>query len=127
MVNPKRKHNNKGNSYYRPNFWGMMRDVLIQSLNKGQFLIGLVGFIIMILVLKMSQDQVDKMMMELVQMFKSLYYFGWFLAIVCIFGWYLTSKKLRKIQSQEVTRMAKEKNALQELAINKSLSTSNKI
>lgn len=90
---------------YNPNFWGMMQNVLIESLRKGQFLIGMLGFIIIIIVLKMPGEEVSQLMMKVILLFKQLYLLGWFLAfITTITSVYLLSE-VRKLNNKEVEKI----------------------
>lgn len=119
-----RNQKNKKGNYHRPNFWGMMRDVLIHSLNKGQFLIGLIGFCIIIMILKMSQERTEEFIFELLSMVKSIYYVGWTLTFICILGWYSSSRRLRKIHTSEMRRISQEKKSIQENSLGIKLATS---
>ena len=50
------ENHNKIKHYNSPNFWGMMQNVLITSISKGQFLMGIMGIIMLIIVLKLTPE-----------------------------------------------------------------------
>ena len=117
--------NKKINNYNRPNFWGMMQNVLIASLNKGQFLIGLIGFIFIIMVVKLTPEDTKLLLDSIIIKFGDFYYIGWILGIFSTFGWYFGTKRLRKIHHKEMKRVADEKKDLQQKTTKKKLRSSN--
>lgn len=121
-----RKKNAKtGNFSSNTNFWGMLRDIFVASLNKGQFPIAIVGAVMIILLVKMPLEASTKLVFELLKLFKSLHLLGWGLFLLTTIGWYFNSKKLRRIHSLEMSRVSVEKKELQETLIGRSLQTSN--
>ncbi|MEO8516556.1 MAG: hypothetical protein ABI426_07425 [Flavobacterium sp.] len=117
--------NKKVSDYNKPNFWGMIQNVLIAALNKGQFLLGFVGLILMIMVLKLTQEDTKSLLDDIIGMFKDWHYFGWALGIFSTSGWYLGTKRLRHINTKEINRISAEKKQLQLKATNKKLRSSN--
>ncbi|MCD4745408.1 MAG: hypothetical protein K8R58_03830 [Bacteroidales bacterium] len=113
------------NNYCRPNLWGMIRDIGVASLNKGQFPLALFGTIIIILMLKLSSDDASKLIFKIVTLFKSMHLVGWILSFVFVIGWYMNTRKLRRLHTSEMRRIAQEKKKLQEILIGKKLKTSN--
>lgn len=113
------------NNSHKTNLWGMIRDVCVASMNKGQFPIAIFGAIIIILILKMSSEDSSKLVFELMGKFSSLYLLGWFLFIVVIMCWYFSNKNLRRIQALEMKRVTEEKKILQEQLTKRKLQTSN--
>lgn len=115
---------NRGKGYNNPNFWGMMQNVLIASLNKGQFIIGLIGFIFLIMVLKLTPEDTKELLIKIINLFGDIYYVGWIIAIFSTFGWYFGTKRIRKIHASEMERVSNEKKQLQQKLTNKRLNTS---
>lgn len=98
----------------RPNLWGAMRDILIASLRKGQFIPGLIGFCIIIGLVKMSPADVYKLFSGVMVLFQSLYYLGWILLFFVIL---FTSKRIERIKElhqKEVARIQQKFEAIQE-------------
>jgi hypothetical protein len=119
------KKQNTSNHNNRPNAWGMIRDIFIASLNKGQFPIAVFGIVLIILVAKLPSSDASKLLFELVQLFKEMHLLGWLLSFVFLILWYLNARKLRKFHTFEITRISQEKKELQETLIGKKLQTSN--
>ena len=61
----KAKNNHRKNNYHRPNVWGMIRDVCFASLNKGQFPLAIFGGILVILILKLPDEDASKLILQL--------------------------------------------------------------
>ncbi|WP_438423059.1 hypothetical protein [Aquimarina macrocephali] len=116
----------KKNNAARPNFWGMLQNVLIASLHKGQLLpmTGTLGVIIFMI--RLPSDQLliflDKMLNY--SLFNCI--LGWIIAIIVTFGSIYITKRQRRIHTTEIKRLAEEKKALQQIISNKKLPSSNK-
>ena len=112
-------------SYHRPNGWGMIQNVLIASLNKGQFIIGIIGMIFIILVLKLSSSDSKLFLDEVINKAHSWYYWGWILGLISTAGWFFSTKRLRSLHEKEMKRVSDEKSKLQQNHIPKKLSSTN--
>ena len=119
------KKQTKQDSHNRPNLWGMIRDIGVTSLNKGQFPLAMFGSIIIILMLKLPPSDASKLVFTIVDLFKTMHLMGWTLSFIFIIGWYLNTRKLRKLHSSEMLRISKEKKELQESILGQQLQTSN--
>lgn len=53
-------------SHQRLGFAQMLRDVFVTSINKGQFLVALIGFIVAIVILKMPPNDVSRVVFRIV-------------------------------------------------------------
>ncbi|ALU75243.1 MULTISPECIES: hypothetical protein [Tenacibaculum] len=113
------------NEYNKPNFWGMMQNVLIASMNKGQFLLGVVGLAFLIMILKLTPEDTKMLLDDILSKLGNIYYIGWTLGIFSTFGWYFGTKRLRRIHSKEVRRISEEKKGLQQKVTSKKLRSSN--
>lgn len=123
MVDRKNKRNT--GEYHKPNLWGMLRDIGVSSLNKGQFPIAIGGAIIIILIIKMPSEDASKLIFDLLSLFVRTHIIGWVLAFVLSIGWFLHVKSNRRIHTEEMRRVTDEKNRLQEILLSKKLSSSN--
>lgn len=110
---PQRNNNKK------TNIWDVIRDVLIASINKGQFPLALFSLIVVILVVKMDGDKATELIFRIFEELLSLRLLGWALSIILIAAWYRHARKLRRVFTEEVTRIANEKTALQQKLTNR--------
>lgn len=110
MNKPKQSSSHKNGT----NFYGMIRDVLVTSLNKGQFPLALVFIIFIIIVFKLPSEDISYFLKKLFKKFEEGYILGWCLFMFCIIGWYTSNKYLRKIHFSEINRITQEKKYLQE-------------
>ena len=102
---------------YRINFWKMMRDVLIASLAKGQFLVAMAGFIIMCVVLRLPPQDLSSATFAIIDLFKSLFYLGYLGFVLIAVAWFMHAKRMRKIHTEEVKRLSSERNKWQQKAL----------
>jgi hypothetical protein len=107
------KPDSKTANPFRPNLWGMLRDVLIASINKGQLLLCMVGFLLGLMIYKMPGQDVSKLFYDVIRQFKSIYYLGWTISGCLIVAWSLVHRQMRKGFSKESIRLHKEINELQ--------------
>ena len=115
----------KKNDYNNPNFWGMIQNVLIASMNKGQFLLGVVGLAFLIMIIKLTPEDTKLLLDGVFNKLGNIYYIGWTLGVFSTFGWYLGTKRQRRIHSKEMRRISEEKKSLQQKITNKKLRSSN--
>jgi hypothetical protein len=118
------KNRNKNNSY-RPNFWGMLQNVLIGSMNKGQLPFATISLILIILVIKYPSDKIPEFTQDLfnISTFNSI--FGWCIGIITTFSGYYINKRQRREHTTEVRRLSNEKKKLQEKINGGNLPSSN--
>ncbi|MDV3756812.1 hypothetical protein CMU20_17520 [Elizabethkingia anophelis] len=119
-------HFDNRRNFNRPNLWGMIQNVLIASLNKGQFLIGIVGLCIIIMIIKLSPEDTKDFLDDLLVSAGDWKYMGWLLGVFSTAGWFFTSKRMRTLHTKEISRMSEEKKKLQQSKIPKKLGSSNK-
>lgn len=100
-------------------FWHMVRDVLIASLNKGQFLVALLGMMIMLMIVKMPAADVSRLMFEVVGKLESGYLAGYLLSIILGGGWFAHAKFQRRIIQNELNRIAEQRTELQRKQLGK--------
>lgn len=93
---------------YTPNFWYAMKEVMVASLSKGQFLIAVIGFIIIIAVLKMPGSDITKLLMETISVFKSFYMYGWLITFITVPTSVILSSRARKLHQKEKEQIYRE-------------------
>jgi hypothetical protein len=97
--------------------WQMLRDVLIASMNKGQFLVALSFLLVVIIILKMPSQDVSRLAFEVVQKLENGRLLGYFLSILLSGGWYAHAKYQRRSIAGEQDRLANERNEWQNRAL----------
>lgn len=63
----------------------MVRDVLIKSLNGGQFPLALITLVIIIGIVVMGGNNVYNLFQQVLEVFKSLYILGWLFFVLTVF------------------------------------------
>lgn len=109
----------------RPNLWGMIRDITIAAINKGQFPMVIIAAMVVIVLLRMPKEDVSKLAFSALSFLASNQLMGWAVGTVGIFGWYFHVRYIRKLSSREFERIGREKKQLQEQSLNKRLPSSN--
>lgn len=92
----------------------MMRDVLVASLNKGQFPIAILGVIVIIWLVRLPESDLSKLTFGTLNLFKSYYIGGYFSSIALALGWFYHSKRQRRMHTDEITRLSESRTELQE-------------
>ena len=119
------QQNNKPNPY-RPNFWGMISQVIIASINKGQLLLMAFFVILLVLLIKMPSSEMPMLAKHIFNTFESWHILGWVFASLEAIAWYFTSKMSRKSQVLEMNSVSEEKSILQKAALGKDLKSTKK-
>jgi hypothetical protein len=92
------------------------RDVFVASINKGQFPLAVAGAIVLMILWRMPNESLGKLIFEVVDLFKTRYLIGYALAVIFLGGWFLHSKILRRVTAEELKRVTDERNKLQQAA-----------
>lgn len=90
-----------------------LRDVLIASINKGQFPLAVLGLVLLTLILKMPPADVSKRVFRLVDGVERGSLLGYLLSLLLLGGWYIHARYQRRVIAEELDRMAAERNTLQ--------------
>lgn len=90
--------------------WYMVRDVLIASINKGQFLLGICGISLIIILLRLPEEGLSKL---IVGLFNGNSYICLIIIALLIIGWFFHIKSQNRISKAEIERVAKVRNQLQ--------------
>lgn len=91
-----------------------IRDVLIASLDKGQFIIAGLILLVGIYLWRLPEKDISSFGENLLSRFEANYLWGWFLFIILAAGWYIHVRYINKIYTRELDRISEEKNKLQE-------------
>lgn len=107
------------------NFWGMMQNVIIHSINKGQLPFILLFLLALALVIKLPVERTQDALEILFAVLVDLSNLGWVIAVLLMAVLFFGFRMLRSAHTEEVKRMAIEKRELQELLTEKQLGSSN--
>jgi len=97
--------------------WQAVRDILIASINKGQFLVALAGLICLTIVFRMPPQDLSRLVFRLLDIAENRYLAGYMLAATFLVGWLLHSKYQRRQITRELQRLSGERNYLQTKAL----------
>jgi hypothetical protein len=95
------------------NWSGAVRDILVASLNKGQFPVAFALVILAIIFLRMPAKELSIFVFNVLDRFENNYIFGWFFFILSLFGWYFHNRYVVKVHCNEMDRVSTEKTDLQ--------------
>lgn len=94
----------------------MVRDVFIAAINRGQFLTAILGLILVIIAWRLPTEDLSAFVKSIIESLKTGYLLGYVLFILAITGWFIHSKRLRRLATFEQTRIGDEKTKLQKIA-----------
>ena len=92
----------------------MLTDVLIASINKGQFPLACLTLFGMFMVYRMPSADVSKLVFQIVEHVANGSFIGYMLSVLFGGGWLLHARWQRKIITGEMDRVGREKSSLQE-------------
>src|SRR5262249_52330955 len=98
-----------------------VRDVLIASINKGQFPLAILGLVVLALIWKTPEEIVGSLVMDL---FTRAEYWGYPLAVVGFGGWFVHARKQRQMIAGELDRISGERNKAQQATLGKRVKSS---
>lgn len=101
----------------RMNLWQFLRDVLVASINKGQFPLAVVALIVCLLILKMPPDDVSKLVFQIFDNIKNFKLAGYLWGIIATIGWFIHIRIQRNVLNNEIMRVSDEKTTLQKMGI----------
>ena len=94
--------------------WQAIQNVTLHALDRGQFLqVGILA-ITALLVYKLEGKDAASVLKELFRIFQSGWLFGWIVGGIALVGWYIHVKWMRNATQKEFTRLADERNELQQ-------------
>lgn len=113
---PPRGRDGTGNKKaQRPNVtWAQaVRDMVTAAINRGQLPLFGFFFIIVVLILKMSAEDVSHLVFELLESLKQGELVAYVVSALLALGWFWHAKVMRRISSDEFERIGNEKTRLQ--------------
>lgn len=94
-------------------FYQMLRDVLIASINKGQFPWAIMAMIVIAVIFRMPPEDVSKLAFRVLDALEHRALLGYAIAFVACAGWFFHSRYQRRIIAGELERMSHQRNRLQ--------------
>jgi len=91
----------------------MCSNVLVASLNKGQFIAAIIFVLLLVCIIRMPSNDVSKLIFDIKQDFENGSIVGYAWAFFSTIGWYIQSKWQRKLMTNELRRISAERNELQ--------------
>ena len=89
------------------------RDVLIASMNKGQFPMAIMTLIVLAFLYKMPGEDVSKLVFQIADGFMSGRLIGWAIGVATSVGWLIHSRWQRRIIHKEMEEISEERSELQ--------------
>lgn len=91
----------------------MMRDVLVASINKGQFPWAILAMIVISMIWRMPPEDVSKLAFHVLQALEQRTILGYAISFILAIGWFFHSRYQRRIITGELDRVANQRNRLQ--------------
>jgi hypothetical protein len=105
-------------------FWEFLRDVLIASMNKGQFPATLIAMVVLSLIWRMPPVDVGKLVFRLLDVAEEEHLVAYVVSVVSLLGWFFHARYQRKLITQEMQRISSERNQLQARELGKRVKSS---
>lgn len=102
----------------------MLRDVLIASLNRGQFPIAVIGLIALIAVCRMPPADLTRLIFRLLDAAEAHEYGGYALTAATALSWAISGKRQRQKMAAEIERLSEERNRFQRIALDGQIKSS---
>jgi hypothetical protein len=102
----------------------MIRDILIASLNKGQFPLAIVGLLVAIVLARMPPEDISKLVFLIIENLKNGAFVGYVLFVATTGGWFVHARFQRRVITGEMRRISDERTRVQEKALGKPLPSS---
>lgn len=93
-------------------FFQMLRDVLVASLNRGQFPMAVMGLITVIAVCRMPSADLSRLIFRLLDVAEAREYGGYVLAVTIALAWAIHSKRQRREIAAEIRRLSDQRTRL---------------
>jgi hypothetical protein len=110
--------------YGRIGGWQVLRDVLIASMNKGQFPIAVVAVVVIVIVLKMDSKDVALLVSRVIDAQERKWFLGYILSVLILLAWGFHAKWQRKGIVEEMNRLSALRSELQTQLANRKLGSS---
>lgn len=86
-------------------FFQMLRDVLVASLNRGQFPMAVIGLIAVIAICRMPAADLSRLVFRLLDAAEAHAYGGYVLTVTIALAWAIHSMRLRREFTAEIKRL----------------------
>jgi hypothetical protein len=103
-----------------------IRDMVISAINKGQLPIFGLFLVILMLIYKMPEADVSKLVFEILDSLRRGEFVAYILLSITIFGWFVHARVMRKTFTDEAKRIGREKSNLQSQLAGIKFKSSNK-
>jgi hypothetical protein len=94
-------------------FWHMLRDVLVKSIDKGQFLVAVLALIVIFWLWKMPSEDASRLAFDVLNKFSNGSLIGYGLTGIVSIMWFLHAKHLRRKGEEELKRVTGVRTKLQ--------------
>jgi len=117
---------NQGSSKGGPRvgFWELLRDVLIASMNKGQFPVALIAMVMLSMIWRMPPADISKLMLRLLDVAEEERLGGYIASVTFLLGWFFHARYQRRLITREMQRVSSERNQLQTRELGKRVRSS---
>lgn len=107
------------------NGWAALKDIMIHSMDKGQFPLAIVGAIVGLIIWCLEPKDVSRLLDRILYNLTTLKGVSYLANIGLIVAWYIHAKWQRRSISIEMNRMGREKTRLQEHHTDTKLASTN--
>lgn len=105
----------------------MMRDVLVASMNKGQFPLALFAIFMLVWLWRLPQEVLSELTLRALTSAGIYHVGGYVMTILLALGWFFHSKHQRRSTTAEISRLSTERSDLQQQLLDlKALPSSNR-
>ena len=91
----------------------MLRDVLVASIEKGQFPVALSGFLLIVMFWRMPSEDVTKLLFHVFDLLERGQLLGYVLAMCVALGWFSHARFQRSAIADEMQRISEQRTSLQ--------------
>lgn len=102
----------------------MLQSVLLASIERGQFVIAVLGIVAVVMLLKMPSSDVGQLAFKLLEVVQQRAVLGYVLAALMLVGWVFHVRHLRRQLEMELRRVSTERNAAQAKCLGKRIRSS---
>jgi heme exporter protein D len=96
-------------------FFQMLRDVLVASLNRGQFPMAMMGLIVIVAICRMPPTDLSRLIFRILDTAELHKYGGYALSMVVTIAWSIHSKRQRRESTAEIRRLSDRNNRIQDI------------
>lgn len=104
--------------------WQAIRDVLVASINKGQFLVAVLAAIVGLIIYRLPEKELGFLSHKIIDRLMDWSAVGWGLSACLVLGWYVHAKWQRRVTHGEMKRLSDERTKLQEKLAGREMSSS---